>query len=206
MIELTATVPEDAFDASVLSRLFPAEIEGDFSQGATGPLRIGGRGKDDFRITASIDLHKTPEPHYHVWVHGVASKAGVDAKTEWPTVATFFETVAAGLKNPEGVELNVLVEHRYPRGWWRGGMSLPVPLPGIQGETHAGAELTGLEVSYSNEDGTERVLITSRNETFRVFISFLSGVQRDLFTIALRRSAMIGERLFNQGTRQTEDA
>lgn len=208
-IQLDTLVPQDEFDTSVLSRLIVIEGERDFSEGVSGPLRLGGRGGDDFRITASVHLHKSKVPHYHITVRGSVprSKKGVTPERQWPTLETFFETIADGLEDPDEVDTYILTQHRYPRGWWKGAMELPVPLPSRPGEKQADAELTGLEVSYRGESGTERVLLTTSNEDFRVIISFVhSGSMRgDLFSKTLRRATVIGGRLFDQGTHQTED-
>ena len=203
-------ITEGEFDASVLSRLMPwlDEEETDFTKGARGPLRLGGSGKDDFRLRGAIELHEGNNPHYHIWAQGWVVDEGVTPKTEWPTLKKFFVTVCAGLKQPDIVATRVLAEYRYPRDWWRFPMKLPIPLPSAPGETPPDAEITGLELTYVSDDGTERVLVSTEGDGFQVFVSFVTTgtVASDMFTAVLQRSAAIGGRLFNQGTRQAEDA
>lgn len=198
----------DDFDAGPLLRVINTDEELDLSKGGVrGPLRLSGRGKDDFRIEAVVDLHESPRSHLHISVRGVALKRGIVAKKEWPTLEMFFDAVAAGFNNPDEASVRVLTQHVYPQDWWRGEMKLPVPLPPVSGTTGPDAELTGLEVSYKSESGTERVLLTTARDVFQVLINFyITGpIRADLFHQALQRSAKIGERLFHPSARQQND-
>jgi hypothetical protein len=199
-VDLAITIPEDDFDPTVFSDMLGGR-EFDFVHNAvSGPVRLGGRGKDDFRITAVIERHPTTEDsHYYIVIHATQAQRPVAAKSDWPTTAEFFRTVARGIREPSEVTTRVIGQHAYPRDWWR-GMELPQPLPFGTQSNRSDAELTGLEVAYKSDDGPETVLLTARTEVFVVVTQFtLSGpVREDWFYTAVRRSASIGERLFQQ--------
>lgn len=206
-IELDFLVPKAEFDPSVLASSMPGLEDKDLTSGAVGPVRLGGLGRDDFRIQASIHLYSAPKPHYHVTVQGRASRTGFTPKKHWPTLAIFFETVSRGMQDPSDVDTFVVAQHRYPREWWKGAMELPVPLPPVPGEKPSAAELTGVEVSYKRDGGTDRVLLTSRGDDFRVINTFqlIGPVRPDLFTVALLYSSDLGKHLFEHRPRQVNN-
>lgn len=209
-LRLSIVIAEDAFDLSELGRLIPPIGEEDFKvgPGATGPLRLGGRGRDDFRITATVQFHNTEEfPHYHVAILATVEEGRVIPKADLLTIPAFFGAIVTGVKDTTQVGIHVEGEHSYPRTWWKGAMDLPVPLPSVPGESHPDAELTGIQVSYTGEIGTERVSVGLEDEVFTVSTEFFlrEPLGPDLFAAALRRSAAIAGRLFGQDTRPTND-
>jgi hypothetical protein len=203
---MSIVIAEDALDLSELGGLIPPIGEGDFKAGpgATGPLRLGGRGRDDFRITATVQFHKTEDfPHYHVALWATAEEGGFTPKGDLLTISAFFSAIASGLSESARIGIHVEGEHSYPHAWWKGAMELPVPLPAVPGESNPDAELTGIEVSYTGEIGTERVSVSMQEESFTVSTEFFlrEPIGPDLFAVALRRSGAIGGRLFDQDTR-----
>lgn len=205
-IDFNITVAEDALDHTVFSAIVGSEF--DLKQTAmAGPLKLGGRGKDDFRITGTIEFHPTESnPHFHLTVRANALEHPISAKPDWPTVRQFFGMLGAGLREPEDLSGRITGQHVYPRDWW-GGMELPQPLPFGTQANRSDAELTGLEVSYGGETGPERVLLSlAAGDRFMVVTHFpMSGpVRDDFFHQAVRRSAGIGERLFNQVAQRKE--
>jgi hypothetical protein len=205
---MSVTIAEDGLDISELGRLVPTIGAVDFAEsaGASGPLRLGGRGKDDFRLTATVQLHRIEQyPHWHLSIRATASKDGVVVPREVPTLSEFFGAVVTGLSQPDSVAIFIDGDHIYPRAWWkRGTIELPVP---YSREGQPEAELTGVEVSYKAEIEPERVSVSVRGDTFVVLTSFLlpEPIGPDLFAVAVRRSAAIAGRLFDQPTETGAD-
>lgn len=205
-LDVNITIPKEAFDPAVLVKIVGAE-DFDLSTNAlTGPLRLGGvRGKEDFSIRGTVELHETkPYPHYHISVQA-ANTDPMPVKASWPTAAEFFRTIAEGLSDPNAPRIRILGQHSYPREWW-GGMELPQPLPFGTAENRSDADLTGLEVSYRGENGIERVLLSALEERFLVITFFTPAtlVSEGFLVDTIKQSASIGERLFNQVAQKRE--
>jgi hypothetical protein len=197
-IEIDITIPKDAFDPSALARVIPHDDSLDFTtQSLSGPLRLGGRGHDDYRIVGRSAFHDTDEDkHYHFSVAGYLATKPFAADTDNPTVSEFFGAIVKGISRP-AASILVVGRHAYPRTWWRGtgGLDLPVPLSGPtpSAEESTPAQLTGVEVTYDNSD---RVLISAVGDADFATLTYfvLPDVASDLFRIAVERSAQLGAR------------
>lgn len=196
-ISLDVAVDHAEFDPAALAKLIPNPgTEWDLeAHSLTGPLRLGGRGNDAYRLTGSTAVHGTGSgKHYHIRVTGSLEPKPFRAASRLPTVAEFFTAVMKGVRSKGAASVSVMGQHFYPREWWTGD-ALPVPLPS-RGHDY-GAQLTGLEVTYAAESEPERVILSAVDDSFVVLTLFeFDSVASDAFNDSLRRSAEIGARLF----------
>ena len=199
-IEIDVIVPEDSFDPTHLAKVLSDTELGVPKQVVRGPLRLGSRGNEDFRIAGRYIVHSSGDdeaPHHHITVTAVSTGA-FKAKKEWPTVSEFFGAIGKGVSDPNP-EIRVFGIHTYPRELWK-GMKLPVSLgPNADGE-QVEAELTGVEVSFKTDNGTETVLVSGKRDEFIVATIFFlsSNVGPDLFELALNHSSELATKLFRQ--------
>lgn len=201
-IRIDITVPIDAFDTEPLARLISLEDSVDPAESSlTGPLRTGGRGKDEFLIVGHTALHKTKQhPHYHIWITASASTEGIRRDASIPKVTDFLRAIAKGDFN-QSAEVYVSGSHRYPRESWKrnDNLNLPVPLSAPGAGDGVVANLTGLVISYQTGDLTETVSIVSAGGDFTISTDFrLNRVTPELFQEAVEHSAGLGYRLFHQ--------
>ncbi|HEX8319175.1 hypothetical protein [Longimicrobium sp.] len=199
LIRVDLVVPNDVFDIGPLARAIPTEGDWDVSTEAlSGPLRMGGRGHDEFRISGTSALHgEGGEPHYHFSVYGSLAKKPFKAAKSIPTVRAFFGAIAEGIHGDSKPLVTVVGQHRYPREWWTGD-TLPVPLPARDGKKDYGAQLSGVEITYEGDAGTERLMVSAlSDDMFGVATVFqYTRVDADLFGSAIQRSADLATRMF----------
>lgn len=197
-------VPVDDFDPSPLARKIPSGNPADLSRETlSGPLRMGGRGKEQYRIVGRSALHNLEgNRHYHFSVTATRASKPFAAPEKSPTLADFYGAIAEGVSSGAKVDVVVAGNHLYPPEWWRrtGGLYLPVPVvPSSEGrvQDEPTAQLTGFEVTYS--DG-ESVLITRGDEHFFATTMFEPAhpVTADLFNVAVEHSGQIAGRWFGE--------
>jgi hypothetical protein len=198
-ISVDVTIDRDDFDPSDLARVIPKN-EGTWDltrETVTGPLRLGGRGNDEYKVVGRSSLHDTKlsPPHYHISVHGTLAPKPIAAQRGLPSVKEFFAAVRKGIASADSLTVTVIGEQTYPRDWWT-GQTLPVPLPPKAAQDEV-AQLTGIEISYASDGGTDRIMVTSHPERFSVVTIFsYDGVVPDLFNEAVQRALDLGARWF----------
>jgi hypothetical protein len=197
-INIDLVIDRDEFDVSALEEVIPIPEGYELAtQTLTGPLRIGARGNDEFRLIGTSSFHDTRKPHYHITVNGTAIRKPTTPKKSAPRVADFFRAIANGIKPTATPSVVVLTQHRFPHDWWR-GTALPVPLPPVGGEDH-GAQLSGVEITFGSDTGTERLLVSAFGEQFSVVTMFrYKNVSANLFSDAVHRSAELTARMFQE--------
>lgn len=203
-IRIEVVVSRERFDISHLAKVIPIEKSELESRTFSGPLRLGGRGHEAFRLSGTTAFYQSPQPHYHFIVTGTAIPKRAPDRSA-PSVLDFFAAIAKGIKAGPSTLVSIVGHHVYPPDWWL-GEPLPVPLPPRDGQ-ETGATLSGIEVSYENDPIPNRLSVSAGDDAFYVVtIVYLDNVSRELFQTAVERAEALAARMFMDPSKHSEKA